>query len=66
VTPLVEVIGLPHAAAMRQRASARLADGALAKPERRLLRRRQLVRDSRRRPKKYFAAARALRDKDNA
>ena len=122
MTPLVEVIGLPQAAAMRQRASARLADalaahavrasrarltftdqngpkggvavrcgvtvslagwgrlhvedeattpslaltGALAKLERRLLRRRQLVRDSRRRPKKYFAAARALRDKGNA
>lgn len=35
--------------------------GALAKLERRLLRRRALVRDSRRRPKKYFAAARELR-----
>ena len=40
--------------------------GALAKLERRLLRRRALVRDSRRRPKKYFAAARELKGEEPA
>lgn len=38
----------------------RALDGALAKLERRLVRVEQLSRDSRRRPKKYFAAARLL------
>ena len=122
MTPRVEVIGLPQAAATRQRAAARLTralsahsvrassarlrftdqngpkggaavrcgvtvslpgwgrlhvedeattpglalTGALGKLERRLLRRQTTVRDSRRRPKKYFAAARALQEPGKA
>jgi ribosome-associated translation inhibitor RaiA len=43
--------------------TARLAlDGALTRLERRLARTAAVARDSRRRPKKYYAAARALAD----
>lgn len=59
----VSVGGRSRLHAQDQAATPRQAlDGALAKLERRLLRAETSSRDNRRRPKKYFAAARLLQE----